>query len=276
MHGRLDRKTFLTTLGAAGLGIGLTATTGARSALAHERAPAGAPAGGMGPLDERLQQRESFYQDFTAALAEALRRAPLNGPEPNQSGAKPTGQEPAGAASGQEGANQGGRGRSRTPADQSGAATPESGAPQGSASPHGGQSNQGATRPSETTPGGMPSGADAVDAAIRQALMAMIDARQAQGGLTYGQAEAVKTLIATDMAPIAPAPFSLLWLGAPEGGEANGQREPEGQQAAHGAGGEPSRPSGGASGQRGMGGDQDGMVGGGGKRARRAGRDDYP
>jgi hypothetical protein len=246
MHGRLDRKTFMTTLGAAGLGLGMTvATGGVRSTLAHERPP-----GGEEPLDELLRQREAFYQDFTAALAEALRRPSLNGQESNQSGATPSSQEQGGGTHGQSG-----RDRGRMPASQSGAAVPSS-ASEGEPPQRNGSPGQGGARPSETTQGGAPSDADAVDAAIRQAIMAVIDARQTQGGLTYGQAEALKTLVATDTAPIAPGPISLLWLGAHASGAADGQMEQGNRQAGQGKGGEPSRPGGGSSGQRGMGGDE--------------------
>jgi hypothetical protein len=49
--------------------------------------------------------------------------------------------------------------------------------------------------------------ADEVDAAIRVAMMAMADARVEDGLLTVGQAEALKTLIATSDVPLGPGPM---------------------------------------------------------------------
>ena len=133
MNGRLDRKAFVTTLGAAGLGLGLTAATGARSALAQERArPAdsGWEHGGE-LLDEHWKLLAAFYSDFTASLADQLK-----------------------------GAN-----------------------------------------------------ADEVDAAIRKAMMAVVDSRQGDGGLTYGQAEALKVLVATTDVPVGPGPIGMALFG---------------------------------------------------------------
>jgi hypothetical protein len=45
---------------------------------------------------------------------------------------------------------------------------------------------------------------DKVDAAIRKAMMTVIDAQVDDKDLTYGQAEALKTLVATADVPIAP------------------------------------------------------------------------
>jgi hypothetical protein len=45
---------------------------------------------------------------------------------------------------------------------------------------------------------------DKVDASIRKAMMAVIDAQVTDQHLTYGQAEALKTLVATADVPIAP------------------------------------------------------------------------
>jgi hypothetical protein len=137
VDGRLNRKAFVTTLGAAGLGLGMAAA-GGRSAMAQERAtPAADPAldpsaqHSMGPLDERMQMRTAFYQDFTGALADEL--------------------------------------------------------------------------------GG--TNADEVDAAIRKAMMTVIDSRKDDGMLTYGQAEALKTLVATSDAPLGPG----MMFGGPPG-----------------------------------------------------------
>ena len=65
--------------------------------------------------------------------------------------------------------------------------------------------------------GNMPTGVDVVDAAIRNAIMAVIDAWHSNGHLTYGQAEALKTLIATSPAPIGPGPLGLVLFGSTEG-----------------------------------------------------------
>lgn len=51
------------------------------------------------------------------------------------------------------------------------------------------------------------SNADEVDAAIRKAIMSVIDAHVSDGVLTQGQAEALKTIVATAEAPIAPGFF---------------------------------------------------------------------
>jgi len=174
MNERLNRKAFVTTLGAAGLGLGLTAAgSGPGAALAKGQATPAADFGnsgdagaerGTGPLDERLQLRGQFYTDFTTALADALQRTSQGGLQPSQSGVQP------------------------------------------------GQSGQGGMQG-----GTMPTGVDVVDAAIRNALMAMIDAWQSNGRMTYGQAEALKTLIATSPAPIGPGPLGLVLFGSAEG-----------------------------------------------------------
>lgn len=49
--------------------------------------------------------------------------------------------------------------------------------------------------------------ADDVDAGIRVAMMTVVDARVDEGLLTVGQAEALKTLIATSDAPLGPGPM---------------------------------------------------------------------
>jgi hypothetical protein len=49
--------------------------------------------------------------------------------------------------------------------------------------------------------------ADEVDAAIRVAMMTLVDARVDDGLLTVGQAEALKTLIATSDVPLGPGPM---------------------------------------------------------------------
>jgi hypothetical protein len=142
VNGRLDRKAFVTTLGAAGLGLGMTAATGgARSALAHGRTP---PDGsswepGAGPLDEIWKLHAEFYKGFTESLADQLR-----------------------------GTN-----------------------------------------------------ADEVDAAIRKALMSVIDSGKDDGRLTYGQAEALKVFIATTDAPLGPGPIGMALFGF-HGGWAGG------------------------------------------------------
>ncbi len=48
---------------------------------------------------------------------------------------------------------------------------------------------------------------DEVDAAIRVAMMTVVDARVDEGLLTAGQAEALKTLIATSDVPLGPGPM---------------------------------------------------------------------
>jgi hypothetical protein len=62
---------------------------------------------------------------------------------------------------------------------------------------------------------------DEADAAIRKALMSMIDAHVADGTFTYGQGEALKTLIATSQAPLAPG--LLVGMGMGPGGYMNGE-----------------------------------------------------
>ena len=137
MNGRLNRKAFVTTLGAAGLGLGMAAAGGPPAMAQESATPAAAPAldpsapHSMGPLDEWMQMRTEFYQDFTAALADEL--------------------------------------------------------------------------------GG--TNADEVDAAIRKAMMTVIDSRKDDGTLTYGQAEALKTLVATSDAPLGPG----MMFGGPPG-----------------------------------------------------------
>ena len=164
-NGRLGRKAFVTTLGAAGLGLGITAT-GARAALAQEElSPPTCPhdahmampmpmpmpmamCDGTMPMDDaHLQLRTAFYTAFTAALAEAW-----------------------GGTSGDE-----------------------------------------------------------VDAAIRQAMMSLIDARQSDAFLTYGQAEALKILIATTDAPLCPGPVAAALFSLDQGMAAPGMMPgPEG------------------------------------------------
>jgi len=46
----------------------------------------------------------------------------------------------------------------------------------------------------------------------------VIDAWYSNGRMTYGQAEALKTLIATTPAPIGPGPLGLVLFGSAEGG----------------------------------------------------------
>jgi hypothetical protein len=130
----LDRKTFVTTLGTAGLGLGLIMATtgGAPGALAQEAAtPALAQdesGSGDGGVRERFrsdEMRQALYAEFTAALSDEL-----------------------------------GVGNS-----------------------------------------------DEVDAAIRVAMMTVVDARVDDGLLTVGQAEALKTLIATSDVPLGPGPM---------------------------------------------------------------------
>jgi hypothetical protein len=116
----MDRKTFMTTLGAAGLGLAVAAAGGASLALAQDEATPPVDESAEGPFAERLQMRQQLYADFTAALAAEL-----------------------GVASGDE-----------------------------------------------------------VDAAIRQAMMTVVDQQEADGVLTFGQADAIKTLIATSDVPL--------------------------------------------------------------------------
>ena len=130
----VDRKAFVTTLGTAGLGLGLivSAVGGAPGALAQDTAtPALAQnqsGSGQDEVREPLrsgQIREEVYAEFTAALADEL-----------------------------------------------------------------GIGN-----------------ADEVDAAIRVAMMTVVDARVDDGLLTIGQGEALKTLIATSDVPLGPGPM---------------------------------------------------------------------
>jgi len=130
----LDRKALVTTLGTAGLGLGLivAAAGGAPGALAQDVAtPALAQdesGSGEDEVRERLrsdEMRAELYAEFTAALADEL----------------------------------------------------------------------GITD------------SDEVDAAIRVAMMTLVDARVDDGLLTAGQAEALKTLIATSDVPLGPGPM---------------------------------------------------------------------
>jgi hypothetical protein len=133
VNGLLDRKAFVRTLGAAGLGLGMTAAGGPRPAQAQESSRAAGPGWdrGAGMLDEHWKLLAAFYKDFTASLADELR-----------------------------GTN-----------------------------------------------------ADEVDAAIRKAMMAMIDAHKDDGFLTYGQAEALKVVIATTDVPLGPGPIGMALFG---------------------------------------------------------------
>src|SRR5687767_9313798 len=64
--------------------------------------------------------------------------------------------------------------------------------------------------------------ADEVDAAIRVAMMTVVDARVDDGLLTVGQAEALKTLIATSDVPLGPGPM----FGPPPGAFMRGMHGP--------------------------------------------------
>jgi hypothetical protein len=132
MSGAINRKAFVTALGAAGLGLGLTVTGAGRSpaALAQDATPPDAPED-AGPLEQRFEERKQLYAEFTAALATELNVA----------------------------------------------------------------------------------NADDVDAGIRKALMTVIDGQVGDGMLTAGQAEALKTLVATSDVPFAP----LAMAGRPPG-----------------------------------------------------------
>ena len=68
---------------------------------------------------------------------------------------------------------------------------------------------------------GTPS-SDEVDAAIRVAMMTVVDARVDEGLLTAGQAEALKTLIATSDVPLGPGPM----FGPPPGAFMRGGHGP--------------------------------------------------
>jgi hypothetical protein len=63
---------------------------------------------------------------------------------------------------------------------------------------------------------------DEVDAAIRVAMMTVVDARVDDGLLTVGQAEALKTLIATSDVPLGPGPM----FGPPPGAFMHGIHGP--------------------------------------------------
>ena len=129
----MNRKEFVATLGAAGLGLAAVAAGGAPLVRAQESStPAvddGEP-GAQGPLADRLEMRQELYASFTAALADEL-----------------------GVGS-----------------------------------------------------------ADEVDAAIRIAMMSVIDSQVDEGFLTFGQAEALKSLVATADVPLGPG-----FGGAPHG-----------------------------------------------------------
>jgi hypothetical protein len=143
----LDWKGLVTTLGTAGLGLGLiVATASVPAALAQEAAtPALAQDESVveqGEVQERGpsgEMREELYVEFTAALADEL-----------------------------------------------------------------GIGN-----------------ADEVDAAIRVAMMTVVDARVDDGLLTVGQAEALKVLIATSDVPLGPGPM----FGPPPGAIMRGAHE---------------------------------------------------
>jgi hypothetical protein len=130
----LDRKALVTTLGTAGLGLGLivATTSGAPGASAQETSTpvVAQDESGSGEDDVRVrlrsdEMREELYAEFTTALADEL-----------------------------------------------------------------GIGN-----------------ADEVDAAIRVAMMTLVDARVDDGLLTAGQAEALKVLIATSDVPLGPGPM---------------------------------------------------------------------
>jgi hypothetical protein len=127
----MNRKDFVTTLGAAGLGLAVAAGSAPLVRAQEESTPAEAVEGVSDPFAERLEMRQALYADFTAALAAEL---------------------------------------------------------------------------------GIGSG-DEVDAAIRLAMMSVIDGQVDDGLLTFGQAEAMKTLVATAEVPLGPG-----FGGAPHGG----------------------------------------------------------
>jgi len=241
MPERLDRKRFLTTLGAAGVGLGLTAAAGgAPAALAHPRSPEGsAPPTSQPsqPLDERTQLHAAFYAAFTAALAQQLESMPAGAMAPGAGGESRSSQNQGGSEANQPGASAstGQSAASGAAADGRGHNSRERGKPSGSQSGQemgpsgrtqtGAQSGERGASAQMSPSGGAPTGADVVDAAIRQALMALIDARQTQTGLSYGQAEALKTIVATSVAPLAPEPPGLAWLISAHGGAASGPAE---------------------------------------------------
>jgi hypothetical protein len=69
----VNRKTFVTTLGAMGLGLGaVVAPLGAAPAANAQEAETQPEEGPAGPFEERLAQHAEMYADFTAALAEEL------------------------------------------------------------------------------------------------------------------------------------------------------------------------------------------------------------
>ena len=130
----LNRKAFVTTLGTAGLGLGLVvaAAGGASGVLAQEVSTPALAQDETAPEESDVQVRlrsgeaqEELYAEFTAALADEL---------------------------------------------------------------------------------GI-SESDEVDAAIRVAMMTVVDARVDEGLLTAGQAEALKLLIATSDVPLGPGPM---------------------------------------------------------------------
>jgi hypothetical protein len=120
----LDRKSFVMSLGVAGLGLVATGVGSGSRALAQDAAT---PAAGTtaGQTATRETMRQELYTEFTQALASELNIT----------------------------------------------------------------------------------NADEVDAAIRKAIMSVIDAHVSDGMLTQGQAEALKTIVATAEAPIAPGFF---------------------------------------------------------------------
>jgi hypothetical protein len=124
MSGAINRKAFVTALGVTGLGLGLTVTGVGRTpaVFAQETTTPAVGVQSGGPLDQRLEQRQEFYADFTAALAQELNIA----------------------------------------------------------------------------------NSDEVDAGIRQALLSVIDARVGEGELSAGQAESLKSLVATAEVPFGP------------------------------------------------------------------------
>lgn len=133
MSGAINRKAFVTALGAAGLGLGMTLTGAGRSqvALAQDTTPPEAPEGAE-PLEQRFEERKQLYAEFTAALANELSIA----------------------------------------------------------------------------------GADDVDAGIRKAIMSVIDGQVGDGTVTAGQAEALKSLVATSEVPFAPLAIAAAPPGA--------------------------------------------------------------
>lgn len=133
MSQSLSRKTFVTSLGAAGLGLGLMlrGATGAGAQDAAETVPALPAVPARPDFEEFGEKRAELYKAFTTALASEI--------------------------------------------------------------------GGGAT-------------SDTVDAAVRKAVMTVIDEQISDEGLTSGQAEALKVLVATSDAPIGP---TMLFMGHP-------------------------------------------------------------